>query len=152
MRHWIFRFLALLGVAGCGFWIGSSPREVEPYVTLLGAIAGVLAMFRDRPKADVILSFRPQQEHLQAFVFENVGNANAVGLNMDIHYKQDQRPPVFNGALEMPLSILYPKQRHLVRATCVIGSGAQFDVEWWWNTEGNKKTERRRGLITLDHS
>ncbi len=51
MLSWILRILALLGVAGCGIWIGTSPREVEPYITLTGAIAGVLAMFRDKPKA-----------------------------------------------------------------------------------------------------
>lgn len=68
MRAWTLRILALLGVAGSGVWIGSSPKEIEPYVTLTGAIAGVLAMFRDRPTAEITLAFRKQSEHDQAFV------------------------------------------------------------------------------------
>jgi hypothetical protein len=151
MRSWILRVLALLGVAGSGIWIGTSPKDMEPYITLTGAIAGVLAMFRDRPKANVVLSLRPQGQHFQAFVFENIGDADAANLDMKIHYRNEQSEPVYQHKTEMPLAILYPHHRHLVRIACVIGSGVQFDTEWWWTNQGSKHPEVRRALVTLEN-
>jgi hypothetical protein len=150
MRSWILRFLALLGVAGCGIWIGKSPREVEPYVTLVGATAGVLAMFRDRPKANVTLSFRPQGAHMEAFVFENIGDADATNLDMKFFLREGQAAPVYQHDTGLPLAILYPHHRHLVRVFCTITSGVQFDVEWSWTTRGVRRTEVRRMLATLE--
>jgi hypothetical protein len=151
MRSWILYVLALLGVAGSGIWIGTSPKAVEAYITLIGAIAGVLAMFRDRPKANVALSFRPQGQHFQAFVFENISDADATNLDMKIHYRNGQTEPVYQHEPEMPLAILYPHHRHLVRIACVVGSGVQFDVEWWWTSRGTKRPEVRRALVTLEN-
>jgi|ERR1039458_8594606 hypothetical protein len=150
MRFWILRFLALLGVAGSGIWIGTSPKTVQAYVTLTGAIAGVLAMFRDKPKADVTLAFRPQGQHIQAFIFENIGDADATNLDMKIYYRNGQSQPVYQHKPELPLAILYPHHRHLVRVSCVIESGVQFDVEWWWTSRGAKRREVRRALVTLE--
>ncbi len=150
MRSWILRFLALLAVAGSGVWIGTSPHEVEPYVTLVGAIAGVLAQFRDRPKANVTLSFRPQGEHMEAFVFENVGDADATDLDMQFFFNDGQVAPVYQHDTRLPLAVLYPHHRHLVRVFCTIASGEQFDVEWSWATRGAKRRETRRMLATLE--
>lgn len=151
MRSWVFRFLALFGVAGCGVWIGISPKEPEPYITLLTAIASVLALFRDRPHADVILAFRPQSQHQQAYVFENIGDADATNLDMQVYYRKGQVPPVYQHETGLPLSVLYPRHRHLVRVFCVIGSGVQFEVEWWWTTRGSQRIEKRRAIVTLDN-
>ena len=132
MRSWILRFLALLGVAGSGIWIGTSPHEVEPYVTMVGAIAGVLAMFRDRPKANVTMSFRPQGEHIQAFVFENIGDADATNLDMKFFFKEGQAEPVYQHETGLPLAILYPHHRHLVRGwRCHVDGNARRIVEIW---------------------
>lgn len=140
----------MLGVAGCGVWIGMSPREPEPYVTLVGAIAGVLAMFRDKPQANVTLSLRQQSEHMQAFVFENIGDADALNSDMKLFLRDGQAMPVYQHETGLPLAVLYPKHRHLVRVFCTIQSGAQFDVEWSWKTRGARKSETRRMLVTLE--
>lgn len=152
MRSWTLRMLALLGVGGCGVWIGTSPKDVEPYITLAGAIAGVLAMFREQPRAEVTLALRDQNEHIQAFVFENLGGADALDLNMTVHYQEGQTAPVHQGQPRLPVSVLYPRQRHLVRISCVIESGVEFDVEWSWLTRGQKKREVRRAPITLERN
>jgi hypothetical protein len=147
---WILRILALLSVGGAGIWIGTSPHDVEPYITLIGAIAGILAMFRDRPKANVVLSFRPQSQHQQAFVFENIGNADALDLDMKIFFFEGQKPPVYQHATGLPLAILYPRHRHLVRVFSTMESGVQFDVEWSWKSRGAQHVEKRRMLATLE--
>ena len=149
MRSWILRSLALLAVAGSGIWIGTSPHDVEPYVTLVGSIAGVLAMFRDAPKAEVILSFKALGEHSQAFVFENIGDADATDLDMKFFYKEGESPPVYQHETGLPLALLHAHQKHLVRVFCTIASGVQFDVEWTWKTCG-RKAQTRRTLTTLE--
>jgi len=150
MISWILRFLALLVVAGSGIWIGTSPHDVEPYVVLVGAIAGVLAMFRGKPKANVTMSFRPQNEHMQAFIFENIGDADAMNLDMKFFFKEGQAAPIYQHETGLPLEVLYPHHRHLVRVFCTIASGSQFDVEWSWTSRGSKRTETRRMLATLE--
>ena len=151
MRSWTLYFLALLGVAGSGIWIGTSPKSVEAYITLIGALAGVLAMFRDKPKANVTLSLRPQSQHFQAFVFDNIGDADAMNLDMKIHCRNGQSEPIYQHQTEMPLATLYPHHHHLVRVACVFVSGVQFDVEWWWTNRGTKHPEVRRALVTLEN-
>jgi hypothetical protein len=84
-------------------------------------------------------------------VFENIGDADATNLDMKVHYRDGQHPPVYQHDTGLPLAVLYPRHRHLVRVNCVIGSGAQFDVEWWWRTRESKRVQTRRAIVTLDH-
>ena len=143
--------LALLGVAGSGIWIGKSPHKIEPYIALITAISGAMVTVRDKPKAakaDVTLSFRPQGGHMQAFVFENIGNADAMNLDMKFFLRDGQAAPVYQHETGLPLSKLYPGHRHLVRVFCTIASGVQFDVEWSWMSRGTPQT--RRILVTLE--
>jgi hypothetical protein len=150
MIYWVLRFLALLSVAGAGVWIGTSSHSIEPYLTLIGAIAGVLALFRDKPKADVTLSFRPQNQHMQAFVFENIGDADATNLDMKLFLQEGQAAPVYQHATGLPLKLLYPRHKHLVRVFSTIASGVQFDVEWSWTSRGARRLQTRRMLATLE--
>ena len=107
-------------------------------------------MFRDKPKADVTMSFRPQGEHMQAFVFENIGDADAMDLDMKFFFKEGQAAPVYQHDTGLPLAILYPHHRHLVRCFCTIASGVQFDIEFSWMSRGERRKETRRMLATLE--
>jgi hypothetical protein len=80
----IVRILSFLVILGCLYWIKTEPRNIEPYVTLVGSIVAFVGTLIGAPKANVVPSLILNGRNVN-FRIHNVGEADAHDVRVEFN-------------------------------------------------------------------
>jgi len=80
----ILRYFAILGVFGCAIWIWRDPKQVEPYVAFVGAIAGLVSVFQAIDDVSIAIRFITSPSRNGYWIIENLGGAVAYDVKLEI--------------------------------------------------------------------
>jgi hypothetical protein len=80
----VLKYFAILGVTGCVIWIWRDPKQAEPYVALLGAIAGLVSVFMPVGDVSIAVRFLTSPSKKGYWIIENLGGAVAFDVGLEI--------------------------------------------------------------------
>ncbi len=140
MRLFI-RFLSLLGICGCIYWIYTDRNNPEPVITLIGLIIIFCGTFIELKKAEIFMTPTMVGKFPYLFI-QNSGEADAKGFNVVF-------PPNFPAhqrEIEDIPKILRGGQIHKILVPLSFGSGGSFDIRWSWRGCIGLRTRRRQTI------
>lgn len=149
------RSLLIAAFLGSLYWIRSNPKEIEPYVSTVLAVAALLGTFYDdnRKMPNIVPHFvgksvkRFDSWHTDyALVIANDGDFEVRDFTLALDLNDGEKSPIWNSERQptnaITVPILHAGQRLEWQAHFFIRARTEFSATWGWTGPNRRKVEK----------